>query len=271
MEANKILDANILDIIFDQRNKEYGAYDLRKNYERRLTRAVLVMLLVVVLLLLANMLLGAIKPGTTAKIMVKDYDLVKVEDKKKIDPPPVLPPPKQIEPVVRTLKNMVPIIVNDDVQPDEMPEQKDLDDARIGNVNTPGIGDPGTPVTPVDEHKGVVDAPKKTDDTETIFTRVEIESEYPGGASAWGRFLNKNLVIPEEAIANGEGGTVLVQFVVDTEGNVSDITAVTGPEVLRPAAVAAIKKSGRWEPAVQNGRKVKSYKKQPITIRVEEN
>jgi periplasmic protein TonB len=271
MEANNILHANILDIIFDHRNKAYGAYDLRKNYERRLAKAVLMMVLVVVLLLLAHMLLGAIRPNAGKTIMVKDFDLIKVEEKKKIDPPPVVMPPKQIDPVVRTLKNMVPIIVKEDIKPDEMPEQKDLDDARTGKENIAGMDDPGTPVPPVDDNKGLVDAPKKTDDTETIFTKVEIESEYPGGASAWGRFLNKNLVIPQEAIDNGEQGTVLVQFVVDTEGRVSDVAAISGPEGLRSAAVAAIRKSGRWEPAVQNGKKVKSYKKQPITIKVEDN
>jgi len=61
----------------------------------------------------------------------------------------------------------------------------------------------------------------------------------------------------------------MVQFVVDKEGNVSDVQAVEGPEALRAEAVRVIKKSGKWTPAIQNGRKVNSYKIQPITVQVQ--
>lgn len=100
---------------------------------------------------------------------------------------------------------------------------------------------------------------------------MEIESSYPGGASAWSRYLNKTLKYPQEAQDNEIQGTIIVQFIVDKEGNVSDVEAVSGPSTggLRDEAVRVIKKSGKWEPAIQNGRKVKSYKKQPITFRLE--
>ena len=62
-----------------------------------------------------------------------------------------------------------------------------------------------------------------------------------------------------------------MQFIVDKEGAVSDVEAISGPNELRAEAIRVIKKSGKWEPAVQNGRKVKSYKKQPITFRLEAN
>ena len=64
-------------------------------------------------------------------------------------------------------------------------------------------------------------------------------------------------------------GTVVVQFIVDKEGNVSDVEAISGPNELREEAVRVIKKSGKWTPAIQNGRQVKSYKKQPIKFRLE--
>jgi len=98
---------------------------------------------------------------------------------------------------------------------------------------------------------------------------VEIESDYPGGASAWQRYLNKNLRYPQEAIDGEIQGTVVVQFIVDKAGNVSDVDAISGPKELRDEAVRVIKKSGSWTPAVQNGRQVKSYKKQPIVFRLE--
>jgi protein TonB len=60
--------------------------------------------------------------------------------------------------------------------------------------------------------------------------------------------------------------TVVVRFIVDKEGNVSDVEAISGPAPLQKEAVRVIRLSGKWEPAIQNGRKVKSYKKQPITV-----
>ena len=115
-----------------------------------------------------------------------------------------------------------------------------------------------------------VEAPKKVEeDYDKTFTKVEIESEYPGGAAAWHRYLSKNLVYPDEAVSAEIQGQVVVRFIVDKEGNVSDVEAVSGPEELRDAAVRVIKKSGNWNPAIQNGRKVKSYKSQPINFRLE--
>ena len=103
---------------------------------------------------------------------------------------------------------------------------------------------------------------------DSVFVRVEIESEFPGGATAWARFLSNNLVYPPKAVRKNIEGTVIVQFIVDKQGAVSDIEAISGPELLREAAVNVIKNSPHWKPAVQDGRKVKSYKKQPITFRL---
>lgn len=103
------------------------------------------------------------------------------------------------------------------------------------------------------------------------FLKVEIESDYPGGVSAWGKFLNANLRYPDKAIRKKIQGEVVVQFIVDKEGSVSDVQAVSGPDKggLREEAVRVIKISGKWTAAVQDGRKVKSYKKQPIVFRLE--
>jgi periplasmic protein TonB len=103
---------------------------------------------------------------------------------------------------------------------------------------------------------------------DVIYTKVEIESVYPGGQQAWFRFMANTLRYPDEAVNKEIQGTVIVQFIVDTTGNVSNIEAISGPLTggLREEAVRVIKKSGNWIPAVQNGRKVKSYKKQPLVF-----
>ena len=102
------------------------------------------------------------------------------------------------------------------------------------------------------------------------FMKVEIESGYPGGVNAWAKFLQANLSYPSKAVRKKIEGDVVVQFIVDKEGNVSNVEAISGPENggLREEAMRVISISGRWTPAVQDGRKVKSYKKQPISFRL---
>lgn len=116
--------------------------------------------------------------------------------------------------------------------------------------------------------KGVAAGPARTVEEDPIFIKVEIESQYPGGASAWSRFLQKNLLYPDRANEDNIQGTVLVQFIVDRDGTVSDVQVISDRWRLGEAAVRIIKKSGKWEPVVQNGNQVKSYKKQPITFRL---
>lgn len=151
-----------------------------------------------------------------------------------------------------------------------MPEQDDLTNAKIGTANTLGTDDNGIIAPPVEAAKGIVEAPKKQDEGETIFTKVEIESQFPGGISAWAAFLNRKLNYPQQAADNEIQGTVMIQFIVDLQGNVSEVTAISGPEELRAAAINVIKQSSKWTPAIQNGIPVKSYKRQPITFKLPE-
>ena len=273
MEVNKILNADVLDIIFEGRNKEYGAYDLRKTYNKRLIKAIIGMA-VIILLLFGGYFLSNLKGGPAKKAqVVDDVQLEDVSQKKDEPPPP--PPPKLEPPKVEMAKFTPPKIVPDkEVKPEEKPpEQEKLEDTKIGTVNQEGIKDDGITAPPVsDAGKGVVEAPKKDDeDYDKTFTKVEIESNFPGGDAMWLRYLNKNLRYPDDAVNNEIQGTVYVQFIVDKEGNVSDVQAISGPDQggLREEAVRVIKKSGHWNPAIQNGRQVKSYKKQPIVFKLE--
>ena len=274
MDVNKIMSADILDIIFDGRNKDYGAYQLRKTYSKRLTTALVGTAVLLALVFIISVLANTLGNDKDKKDMVvQDVQLEEIKEEKKNEPPPPPPPPKPEPPKVEIAKFTPPKIVKDEeVKEDEKPpEVEKLEDTKIGTVNQEGIKDEGITAPPVsDAGKGVVEAPKKDDeDWDKTFTKVEIESEYPGGASAWQRYLNKNLHYPQDAIDNEIQGTVVVQFIVDKAGVVSDVEAISGPNELRAEAVRVIKKSGTWTPAVQNGRQVKSYKKQPITFRLE--
>jgi protein TonB len=270
MEPNQIKEAHILDILFDGRNKEYGAYELRMTYNRRVVKSIIVMGSVVILAFVGSAVSGLGKAKRGARIDVGgDVVLEKVVD----PPPPVVPPPVKLPPPpqVKTVIFTPPKIVKDElVKPDEKPpENKDVDDAKIGTVNTPGSADEGIAGPPVSSGTAaaVVEAPKKIDDAP--FTRVEIDASFPGGMPAWARFLYKNLRYPDEAMNAGINGTVVVQFVVDLDGNVSDVKAISGPETggLREEAERVIRKSGKWVPAIQNGRHVKAYRRQPVTFK----
>jgi protein TonB len=269
MEVNKILSADFLDILFDGRNKEYGAYELRKTYNKRITIALICTAALCLLLFVGYVLGGVGSNNKKQQMVVQDVQLEDIKEEKKNEPPPP-PPPKVEPPKVEMAKFTPPKIVKDEQVKEEEkpPEQEKLEDTKIGTVNQQGVKDEGITAPPVsDAGKGVVEAPKE--DYDKTFTKVEIESDYPGGQAAWARYLNKNLHYPEEAV-NGEiQGDVVVQFIVDKEGVVSEVEALSGPNELRDEAVRVIKRSGKWTPAIQNGRQVKSYKKQPIKFRLE--
>jgi len=268
MEVSTILSADILDIIFEGRNKKYGAYELRRSYSRRLTVFITVILLLIGLLLSAYFLAGKPVIQTANAFEKSDPVLEAVQPEEEVPPlppPKQTPPPQQIE--TRQFTSQMRIV--GEVKPEERPpEQGELEDTRIGTLNQDGLKDEGIVAPPIETAgTGVIEAPKrKDDDLDKVFLKVEIESQYPGGLSAWARFLRRNLQYPQAAADNEVQGTVVVQFIVDREGVVSDVEAVSGPQELRAEAVRVIKKSGKWTPAIQNNIKVKSYKKQPITF-----
>ncbi|HZE83907.1 MAG TPA: energy transducer TonB [Puia sp.] len=268
MEINQILQTDLLDILFEGRNKSYGAYELRKTYNRRMTKALAIMASLCLLLIGGYTLAGRSGKSAMAMITPTDPTLTDVNiPEKHVEPPPApkLPPVKSIAFVIpRIVKNI-------EVRPDEVPPTvDDMETAKIGIKSVDGIADGDIVAPPSGDgvSKGIVEAPK-VDSSKYVFIGVQIESNYPGGTPAWQRFIGKTWHTPEEAIAKEVSGTVVVQFIVDREGNVSDVQAISGPPELTGEAIRVIKKSGRWNPGIQNGRPVNSYKKQPITVKLE--
>lgn len=109
--------------------------------------------------------------------------------------------------------------------------------------------------------------------TDTVFSREEIEAEFPGGEQGWHRFIieqvNKNI---EALTKAGQSGTCRVRFIVDKEGNVTDVEAITlQGSRLAEIMVKIIKKSPKWKPASQYGRFVKAFREQPMSFTIQEN
>jgi len=101
------------------------------------------------------------------------------------------------------------------------------------------------------------------------FSKIETESKFPGGDAGWRKYLSENFHYPEKAIRKKIQGTVIVQFIIDKEGKVTNVQVAKPVDpLLDAAAIQLIQSSPDWIPAVQNGRKVSSYKKQPIVFQL---
>lgn len=273
MEANKILSADILDLVFEGRNKEYGAYDLRKTYNKRIMTALIVTVSVALLALIGSVLARTLNSGEAKKVDIKEVTIqdIKQEEEKKELPPP--PPPKPPDPPkIEMQKFTPPKIVKDEEVQEPPPAQEELKEAKIDVVTQEGIKDEGIVApTVIDEGKGIVE--EKKEDENKIFEKVEIEASFKGGESAWRKYLERNLnanVGPDNGAPAGIY-TVYVQFVVSKDGSISDVRALTNHGYgMEAEAVRVIKKGPSWTPAIQNGRSVNAYRKQPITFQVTE-
>ncbi len=271
MEANKILSADILDLIFEDKNKDYGAYHLRKTYNKRITRALIITASVALLAIGGSLLASNLKSSDDKKVKMQEITLTEVkQEEKKIIPPP--PPPPKVEPPKVEMKQFTPPVIKKDEEVEKPPPpQEELKEAKIDVVNQEGIKDENiaTPVA-IDEGKQIVEE-KKVEDENKIFDKVEIEAKFPGGEGKWKQYLERSLN-SNTPVDNGapEGSyTTVVQFVVDKEGNISDVRAMTSHGYgMEEEAMRVIKKGPKWEPAIQNGRQVKAYRKQPITFLV---
>jgi len=270
MEKSIILSADILDILFEGRNKNYGAYDLRKTYNRRINYA-LAGTVFICLLFVAGSILASAKKRSSNDIVIASLTL---ENYKKDDPKPepqkLQPKP---EPKVQTTQYVAPIIVKDVKPEEEMKEVAVLEETKIGTFNQDGIKSDDVITAPVEKPSDKVETPRVEDDVDRVFTSVQIPAQFDGGPEAWRKYLVRNLNsdLPSQNGANAGSYTVIVSFIVDRTGAISDVKAENDPGFgTKAEAIRVIKKGPNWKPAIQNGTAVTYRHKQSITFRVEE-
>lgn len=271
MEKLQILSADLLDILFEGRNKSYGAYELRKTYDRRILYALSGTVFLSLLFVVGSLLANAKKPSSTVELVTT----VELENFKQEEPKPELPKPisKEEPPKVEMAKVTPPKIVADDEvkEDDEVKPVDDLENTRIGTINQEGAKEDGVIAPPV-ENTGIgVEALKKEKDIDELFTTVQIEAQFPGGIEGWRRFLERNLNkdIASENGAPAADYSVIISFIVNKDGIISDVSAENDPGYgTKAEAIRVIQKGPRWTPAIQNGRNVIYRQKQKITFRV---
>jgi len=284
MDVNKILSTDLLDLIFEGRNKDYGAYELRRSYNKRLTKALLITASIALLILLGSFISQYTKDANKGKVNVQEVQLAEIKQEEQKNEPPPPPPPKPPDPPKVEMAKFTPpkVVKDEEVKEDEKPpEVEKLEDTKIGNVNQEGKKDEGIVAPPVEDKGGVVEAPKQ-DDEDKVFQKVEIDAEFPGGNSGWTKYVTREIERNiDELQEEGKSGTCVILFIVDKEGAVSDVRALPCseagvPDCLGPGtklaevSVNAIRKGPKWKPAVQNGRNVKAYRRQPVKFQLEE-
>lgn len=240
------------DMVFENRNRNYGAYVLRKSYSDQVIRAFIVTVVILALALLYPRIKKFFEepppPAPPAK-QIKYNDLVA--------PPPInpdTPPPPKIDlpKPPEAIKFVPPKVTEKEVVEDEIPEMKELMDKPVATETSTGTEE-------VIFEEVVPDAIEdKGEDPNKIYTIVEQQPEFPGGVSAMMKFIGQNLKYPPQARRMDIAGSVFVEFVVNAEGDISDARVIKGigggcdEEALR-----VISKMPRWRAGKQNGKAVR--------------
>jgi protein TonB len=244
------------DLVFENRNKEYGGYVLRRDYQRRVLFALAVCILGIGLAVTAPLIisfLSKVNLGTDVKIT----EGITLEEPPPIDkstppPPPVIPPP----PLQQTIKFTPPKVVKDEEVEEPPPTQEETKEVQVSTVTQEGSKDiidlPPDPVGDPDEGK--------------IFTVVEEMPSFPGGEEKLFEYLGK-IKYPSIARENGISGRVYVTFVVDKDGKIKDAKILRGigggcdEEALR-----VVRSMPDWKPGRQNGRNVSVQYNLPVNF-----
>ena len=251
-----------LDIVFEGRNKIYGAYELRKSNTKTTVRALIIGSIAFSLAVAAPLIISLIPSND---IDEKDNDIrlttVKLPPKKQVVKPN-LPPPPPPAPKVDQVKFVKPVVAKTEEITEEPPKIVEMKDKKIGDQTIKGNPDA---VLTVDEPVGTGTAAVVEEDNNVYNTAgIEVKPDFPGGIEKFYKFVGNNYKAPEE---EGLKGKVYVTFVVEKDGSLTDIKVLrdigygTGAEAIR-----VLKKCPRWTPGEQNGKKVRVLYSLPITI-----
>ena len=261
-----ILKTEWIDVVFSGRNKEYGAYELRKDNPKHTNRALIIGVCVFVFILSLQTIINAIKgfiPKATEKVKITAVVLQPPPPLDQKKPPP--PPPEPPKPKVDQVKFPPPVVKPDNQVKEQPPTIKELEVADPGQKNIKG--DPNADIK-IDEPVGNSDVKQVTEeDPNKIFTAVENEPGFKGGIDKFYAYLSKNIRYPAVAKENNVSGKVFVTFVVEKDGSLTDIKVVRGiGSGCDEEATRVLKASPKWTPGIQNGRPVRVQYTMPINF-----
>jgi periplasmic protein TonB len=262
---NAVLKKAFNDLVFEGRNKSFGAYFLRHIYQKNILIAS-VTAGTLFSLALAGPLLW--KTFFAEEVKTEKVQMVEVilEEPPSIAPreetPP--PPPAVIEaPKVAEVKVLPPVVKPDEQVSieEKIVTQDEMKDKMIGNENVEGEESSLNELASIqDKAKEVVEQTQPADDK--IHTWVEETAEFPGGTEELKKYLINNLKYPKEALGKQVSGFVGVRFVINKDGSVSDVVVEKSAGYgMDEEAIRVIKSMPSWKPARQNGAPARLEKK----------
>ena len=271
MLPEKILNSSFLDLLFENKNKAYGAYELRKNYNKRMMRSIaFTMLVVLVFGLFQSFKIPKKTVSLTSEnlggVVLVDYTIPKDDPK---------PLQKVAEKKIQNKNLATAATAPPEIVPDKKANNNMSTIDKILNSLADGKESKGDTITT--EIGFTKDKPFKGDENGTNFSdtieatynileKSEIMPEFPGGVSAFIKYLQRNLQQPSD-FEQGQKIIVVAQFVIAASGEIEDVEIVrSGREDLDHEVLRVIAKMPHWKPGMQNGRAVAVYYKVPVTF-----
>lgn len=274
MNSAQIAQASLDDIVFEGRNKTYGAYVLRQLYQRNVTRSLIIATGLLVLLIAFPLIAQYIKNHKPKEDTKKNLTENVLMDAPPLDdtkpppppPPPEVPPPPP--PKLTTIKFTPPVIKKDnEVKQEDVPDQEELKDKTVATVTVKGNTDQDLSELSGNGNKVV----EEVVDTK-VYQYVEQMPQLPGGGgnAAIVAAIQKSAKYPRMAQNNGVEGRIFVSFTVNAEGDVSDVKVVKGlGSGLDEETIRAVKNLPKFIPGKQNGRAVSVSFTVPITFKIQ--
>ena len=267
------------DLLFENRNKEYGAYVLRHQTSARNIMSIIAVLILFAIVMAVMVAKNAYDDYKASHIRHEDVVILTNLPNQKPEPKVERAEPvrqEKIEEVVEkvrsSIKFVAPIIKKDDeVNPDEqMKTQEEIMSSKVavGFANVIGNDESADVLR---SKTLLVSEPVKPKEEETkIFTVVEQMPSFPGGMGALMQYLSKNIKYPPFAEENSIQGRVICTFVVERDGSVTDIHIAKGVDPsLDKEAIRVVSGMPKWIPGRQNGQSVRVKYTLPVTFRLQ--
>ncbi|HOZ86311.1 MAG TPA: TonB family protein [Bacteroidia bacterium] len=251
------------DLVFEGRNQNYGAYQLRTTYNKRVS-------MIVGGMIVFSIALFGVKKFIDRPHEEEVVETLKVEQIDLTPPPPIEetpppPPPPPPPPMVEMVKFTPPVIKDDAVEEEPQKLQEEVKETQVGEKDQEGDKDIIAPPTE-NTGPGEPTAPE-------IFAVVEEMPEPPGGISSFYNYVKTHIVYPQMEKEAGISGKVFLKFVVEMDGSLSDVQVlkgVSGCSACDKEAVRVLKTfPEKWKPGRQNGHTARVYYTLPIVFKVQ--
>ena len=270
-EDNVNYNPTLDEIVFEHRNKAYGAFDLRTAYPKILTKSFLMGTALFIFLAVSPLVYLKIQQMNAKDAVEVDAKLVDIleeepiiEQPKEEEPPPP-PPPKEPE-QQEVIQNVVPEPKKaPKIETPPPPITKQLE-TTTGLVAQEGVKTPAYTPPPPPPSSGTGKVAEVKINTNEVYESVDQNADYPGGLNGVRRFIADNV---DTSSMEGEGQlTVKLKFIVERDGTVSDVrvTQKSGNSDFDSETIRVVKKLKKWTPAKKNGENVRSYYSIPVTM-----